>query len=91
MQNYLTFVKQYVKEEYSVIIIDNFDIAKPASRKLEVLFQIRDGSIGEITQDYLTIEAAVLSETGKMPLSAYEKVFLATENGFISEIHENLC
>ncbi len=91
MQNYLSLVKQHVKEDYAVIVIDNSDIAKPASRKLEALSQIRDGSTGEITQGYLTIEAAVLSENGKMPLPVYEKVFSAAENGFISETHENLC
>ncbi len=80
-----------MKDDYAVIIIDNSDIAKPASRKLEALSEIRDGSTGEITQGYLTIEAAVLSEKGKMPLPVYEKVFSAAEKGFISETHENLC
>ena len=42
-------------------------------------------------QGYLTIEAAVLSEPGKMPLPVYEKVFSAAENGFISETYKNLC
>lgn len=91
MHNYLGLVKQQVKDDYAVIIIDNSDIAKPASRKLEALSEIRDGSTGEITQGYLTIEAAVLSEKGKMPLPVYEKVFSAAEKGFISETHENLC
>lgn len=75
MQNYLSLVKQCVKEDYAVIVIDNSDIAKPASRKLEALSEIRDGSTGETTQGYLTIEAAVLSESGKIPLPVYEKEF----------------
>ncbi len=91
MQNYLSLVKQHVKEDYAVIVIDNSDIAKPASRKLEALSEIRDGSTGEITQGYLTIEAAVLSEPGKVPLPVYEKVFSAAESGFVSETYENLC
>ncbi|MEH2944476.1 transposase [Lachnospiraceae bacterium KK002] len=91
MQDYLSLVKQQVKEDYAVIVIDNSDIAKPASRKLEALSEIRDGSTGEITQGYLTIEAAVLSESGKMPLPVYEKVFSAAEKGFVSETYENLC
>ena len=91
MQDYLSLVKQHVKEDYAVIVIDNSDIAKPKSRKLEALSEIRDGSTGEITQGYLTIEAAVLSETGKMPLPVYEKVFSTAERGFISETYENLC
>lgn len=91
IQAYLSLVKQHVKEDYAVIVIDNSDIAKPASRKLEALSEIRDGSTGEITQGYLTIEAAVLSESGKMPIPVYEKVFSAAEEGFVSETHENLC
>ena len=91
MHNYPGLVRQQVKDDYAVIIIDNSDIVKPASTKLEALSEIRDGSTGEITQGYLTIEAAVLSEKGKMPLPVYEKVFSAAEKGFISETHENLC
>ncbi len=91
MQDYLSLVKQHVKEDYAVIVIDNSDIAKPESRKMEALSEIRDGSTGEITKGYLTIEAAVLSETGKMPLPVYEKVFSAAEEGFVSETYENLC
>ena len=30
MQNYLSLVKQHVKEDHAVIVIDNSDIAKPA-------------------------------------------------------------
>lgn len=37
MQDYLSLVKYHVKEDYAVIVIDNSDIAKPASRKLEGL------------------------------------------------------
>lgn len=91
MHNYLGLVGQQVKDDYAVTIIDNSDIAKPAGTKLEALSEIRGGSTGEITQGYLTIEAAVLSEKGKMPLPVYEKVFSAAENGFISETQENLC
>lgn len=43
----------HVKEDYAVIVIDNSDLAKPASRKLEALSEIRDGSTGKITQGYL--------------------------------------
>lgn len=89
--NYLSLVKQHVKDDYAVIVIDNSDIAKPASRKLEALADVRDGSTGEITKGYQTIEAAVLSENGKMPLPIYEKVFSAAETGFVSETYENLC
>lgn len=47
-----------------------------------------DGSTGKNIQGYLTIEAAVLSESGKMSLPVYEKVFSAAEGGLVSKTHE---
>lgn len=73
-----------------MIDIDNSDLTKPASRKMEALLEIRDGSTGKITQGYLAKEAAVLSESAKIPLPVYEKVFSAAESGFMSETYENL-
>lgn len=85
MHNYLTFTKRHVKDDHAIIIIGNLDIAKPASKKLEALSEIRDGSTGEITQGCLTIDAAALSEKGKLPFPVYERVFSAAEKGFISK------
>lgn len=36
-----------------------------------------------------TIEAAVLSETGKMLLPVYDRVFSAAEEGHVSATYEN--
>ena len=77
MDNYIAFVKQNIKEDYAVIIVDGSDIAKPAAEKMEALSDIRDGSTGEMARGYLTVEAAVLSKEGKMPLPVYERVFSA--------------
>lgn len=90
MDNYINLVKENIKDDYSVIIIDNSDIAKPYSKKTEALTDVHDGSTGEIVKGYQTIEAAVLTSNGKMPLPVYEKVFSAAEKGFISETHENI-
>ena len=62
MDNYIAFVKQNIKEDYAVIIVDGSDIAKPAAEKMEALSDIRDGSTGEMARGYLTVEAAVLSK-----------------------------
>ena len=90
MENYISMVKKQIDEDNAVIVIDNSDITKPCSPKMEAISDVRDGSTGEIKKGYCTIEAAVLSEGKKMPLPVYEKVFSA-EEGFISETHENLC
>lgn len=88
--NYLSMVKQHAKEDYAVIVIDNSDITKPASKSMEALSLVHDGSTGEIKHGYQTIEAAVLSEAGKMPLPIYDRVFSAAEEGHVSAAHENL-
>lgn len=82
MKNYIQIVKKEINEKSSVIIIDNSDITKQYSKKMEALSDVRDGSTGEIKKGYLTIEAAVLLNGSKMPLPVYEKVFSAAEKGF---------
>ena len=90
MKNYIQLVKKEINEKSSVIVIDNSDITKPCSKKMEALSDVRDGSTGEIKKGYLSIEAAVLSKENKMPLPVYEKVFSAAEKTFLSETDENL-
>ena len=35
MDHYITLVKQNIKEDHAVIIVDGSDIAKPAAEKME--------------------------------------------------------
>lgn len=91
MENYISEVKKQIDEEHAVIVIDNSDITKPCSPKMEAISDVHDGSTGEIRKGYFTVEATVLSKCKKMPVSVYEKVFSAAEKGFISATHENLC
>ena len=67
MHNYLSLVKQHVKDDYAVIIIDNSDIAKPTSRKMEALSQIRDSSTGELTQGYHRCRGALRKRKDAAP------------------------
>lgn len=90
IENYMKEVKKQIKDDYSVIIIDNSDIAKPYTEKFEAITTIRDGSKGEYVNGYQTIEAAVLSKDTKLPLPVYENVFSSAEDGFISENDENI-
>jgi hypothetical protein len=91
MNNYIAEVKKQIDEEQAVIVIDNSDITKPCSPKMEAISDVHDGSTGEIRKGYFTVEAAVLSKNKKMPMSVYEKVFSSVEDGFVSMTHENLC
>jgi hypothetical protein len=91
MDNYISEVKKQIMEEQAVIVIDNSDITKPCSSKMEAISDVHDGSTGEIRKGYFTVEAAVLSQDKKMPMPVYEKVFSSAEDGFVSMTHENLC
>ena len=91
MENYISEVKKQINKESSIIIIDNSDITKPCSPKMEAISDVHDGSTGEIRKGYLTIEAAILAENKKIPIPVYEKVFSSAEENFISMTHENLC
>ena len=48
MKNYISEVKKQINEENAVIIIDNSDITKPCSPKMEAISDVHDGSTGEI-------------------------------------------
>ena len=65
MKNYISKVKKQINEENAVIIIDNSDITKPCSQKMEAISDVHDGSTGEIRKGYFTVETAVLSQNGK--------------------------
>ena len=91
MENYIAQVKKQMDQNHAVIVIDNSDITKPCSPKMEAISDVYDGSTGEIRKGYFTIEAADLSGNKKMPVPVYEKVFSASEEGVVSATHENLC
>ena len=86
MKNYISEVKKQINEENAVIIIDNSDITKPCSPKMEAISDVHDGSTGEIRKGYFTVEAAVLSQNKKMPLPVYEKVFSAAEKWNVKSV-----
>ncbi len=75
MGNYISMVKKPIDEENAVVAIDNSDITKPCSPKMEAISDVRDGSTGEIKKGYCTIEAAVLLKGKKMPVPVYVKDF----------------
>lgn len=91
MENDISLAKKQIEEGNAVLVIDNSDITKPCSLKMEAVSDVRDGSTGEIKKGYYKVEAAVLSKGKKMPLPVYEKVFSVAEEGFISGTYENLC
>lgn len=75
MENYISEVKKQINEEAAVIVIDNSDITKPCSPKMEAISNVHDGSTGEIRKGYFTIEAAVLSKDKKCQCLFMKKYF----------------
>lgn len=75
--NYLTWSKNMSKMIMLLLLSIILTLPNLQVKKLEALTDIREGSTGEITKDYQTIEAAVLSESNKIPLPIYQKVFFA--------------
>jgi len=86
-ENYLRTIKSKYDDK-SVIVIDGSDITKPASKALESLCMVRDGSTGEIKPGYATMDAAVLSSESKSPIGVYSRIYSTTEKGFVSENKE---
>ena len=75
MKNYISEVKKQINEENAVIIIDNSDITKPCSPKMEAISDVCDGSTGEIRKGYFTVEFAVLSQNKKCHFPSTKKSF----------------
>lgn len=89
-KNYLNYANEFVQEN-TVISIDNSDIVKPHSTKLESLGRVRDGSTGEINvKGYFTSEAIALSANRKEPISLITRLYSPSEKEFISENAECL-
>ena len=88
-KNYLDYVSEFVEED-TVISVDNSDIVKSNSTKLESLGKVRDGSTKEINVNgYFTSEAIALSNKRKEPISLLTRLYSQTEKEFISENDEN--
>lgn len=88
-ENYLKAIKRRYNDD-SLIIVDGSDITKPASKHLEKLCEVRDGSTGEIRIGYHTIGAAVLSSENKLPFGIYSRIYSTKDEDFVSEIEEYL-
>jgi len=88
-ENYLARVRKYI-DDTTVFPIDESDVAKPCSRSMEGLHLVRDGDTGETVPGYMTMEIAALTHKTKTPLPIYERVYSASEEGFVSQPEEVL-
>jgi len=71
-----------------LIIVDNPEIIKPYSSKLEGLGFVRDGSTGKIEKGYWTTNMIAVAKDTKHPITVYSHLYSFSEEGFISENEE---
>ena len=88
-ENYFNTVKKHFDEK-TVLIIDDSDIAKTYSTKLEGLCKVRDGSTGEIVDGYWYAGVSALSSEYKQPIPIYSRVYSTEEKGYVSNNTETL-
>jgi len=88
-ENYIGKVKGCTSEK-TILIVDDGDITKPCSYKLEGLGVVRDGSTGELGIGYHMLDVTALTPEEKAPIGVYSKVYSAHEEGFVSATDETL-
>jgi len=87
--NYIKKVKGCLTER-SLLVIDDGDITKPCSSKMEGLGIVRDGSTGEYGIGYHMLDVTALTPEQKAPIGVYSKVYSASEDSFVSSTDETL-
>jgi hypothetical protein len=88
-ENYFDTVSKHF-DERTVLIIDDSDIAKMYSSKLEDLCRVRDGSTGEIVDGYWFAGVSALTAEHRQPIPVYSRVYSSKEKDYTSNNSETL-
>jgi hypothetical protein len=88
-ENYFDVVSKHF-DERTVLIIDDSDIAKMYSRKLEDLCRVRDGSTGEIVDGYWFAGVSALTAGHRQPIPVYSRVYSSKEKDYTSNNSETI-
>lgn len=88
-ESYFESVKKHFDHE-TVLIIDDSDITKPCSSKLEGLCRVRDGSTGEIGDGYWVAGVSALTASHKQPIPVYSRIYSTAEEEYVSNNAETL-
>ena len=85
--NYLEEVKRNIYEENVIALLDDSDINKEHSKKLEDLDRVMDASSQDkkIVNGYHICEAVVLTKNEKQPISVYSKIYSCKSKDFKSK------
>jgi len=88
-ENYLNTVKSHF-DKNTVLLVDDSDIAKPYSQKLEGLCRVKDGSTGGFADGYWFAGVNALTANHKQPIPVYSRVYSSTEDGYKGNNAETL-
>jgi len=88
-ENYIATVSKSF-DESTILIIDDSDISKPCSKKLEDLCRVHDGSTGKTTIGYWFAGVSALTANHKQPIPVYNRIYSSTEKDYISNNNETL-
>ena len=88
LDNYSQIIKPHINENDNLVIVDNSEIIKPYSHKLEALGYVRDGSTDKIEKGYWTTNMIAIGKQTKHPIPVYSHLYSSVEKGFISENEE---
>src|SRR5690625_848743 len=88
LDNYKKIIQPHFTEMDNLVIVDNSEIVKQYSNKLEALGQVRDGSTGKIEKGYWTTNMIGVTDDTKHPIPMYSHLYSSIEEGFISQNEE---
>jgi len=88
-ENYVNAMKKNF-DNRTVLIIDDGDINKDSSKKIESLCRVRDGSTGKIVNGYNYAGVTALTASHKQPIPIYGHVYSSTEADHKSQNHETI-
>jgi len=88
-ENYFNAIKNNF-DENTVLIVDDSDVSKTCSFKLEGLCKVRDGSTGEIADGYWVAGVSALTAKHKQPIPVYSRVYSSLEESYVSNNAETV-
>jgi hypothetical protein len=88
-ENYFDAIKSNFDDK-TVLILDDSDVAKLYSKKLEGLCKVRDGSTGEIVDGYWFAGASALTANHRQPIPVYSRVYSTLEKDYVSNNAETI-
>ena len=88
-EQYLGSLKKHF-DDSTILIVDDSDVSKAYSHKLEALGKVYDGSRGQTTTGYWYAGASALTARHKQPIPVYGHLYSSAEEGHKSKNHETL-